>query len=289
MAAKLRDIDRPEKAAYGLRVSAYDRSTSLLIAMLLLAGASVLAIVIIFLSGNIQALGPAIAVTPVALPGDDAGAAGGETDEITPAVEDVPEVLEQDLEELLDQVALAVTEDAVLLAEERSAEAQNANSTPGDSRGAGSGAGTSPGGREAVREIRFEPESLQEYALWFDEVGLEIGVLGADNRVHYASGLSGGSPRVRTGDPGGEGRLYFNSLGGPLYPLDQELARKAGIRDRGELVLQFCTRELQQKLLELERDAAGGRTPAEIQRTVFRVIKKSGRYDFEVEKQLYYR
>lgn len=281
--------DRPERAAYGLRVSAYDRSSSLLIAMLLLVGAAVAAIVIVYFSSRIRTLPPAIPVTPVALPSDDSGAAGGDVSSETPAVEDVPEVLEPELEELLEQVSLAVADDAVVMAEERAAEAQSAAATPGDSRGAGDGRGEGAGGREPTREIRFEPESMDEYARWFDEAGLEIGVLGEDNRVYYATALSTRTPQVRTGEPGGEGRLYFNSTGGPLYPLDRQLARKAGILDKGQLVLQFCTPETQQKLLTLEREAAGSRPPGDIMRTVFRVVKKRGTYAFEVEDQSYYR
>ncbi|MEQ8846890.1 hypothetical protein [Botrimarina sp.] len=281
--------DRPERAAYGLRVSAYDRSSSLLIAMLLLVGASVLAIVIVFFSSRIKTLPPAIPVTPVSAPSDDSGAAGGDVSEETPAVEDVPEVLQPELEELLEQVSLAVADEAVMMAQERAAEAQTAATAPGDSRGAGDGRGEGPGSREPIREIRFEPESMDEYARWFDEAGLEIGVLGTDNRVYYATALSTPSPRVRVGEPGGEGRLYFNSTGGPLHPLDRQLARKAGILDRGDLVLQFCTPETQQRLLTLERDAADSRPPSDIMRTVFRVVKRGGSFAFEVENQTYYR
>lgn len=282
---------RPEKAASGLKVSAYDRTFSLLIAMLLLVGGAVLAIVVVYFSGRLERTPPAIPVTPVSPPQESRAASDGEVNELTPGVENAPDTLEPDLEALLEQVSLAATSDAVLMSEAASADstAMNAGESGGDTRGVGDFGDGDADFREPRREIHFEPETLDQYADWFDKSGLEIAVLGADNVVYYATGLSTPTPVVRTGDPDAEQRLYFNSTGGPLYPLDRKLAEKAGILDRGTLVVQFCTPATQRKLLELEKRAAGGRPTRDIARTVFKVVKSGAGFDFEVSEQQFYR
>lgn len=278
---------RPEKAAAGLKVSSYDRTSSLLIAMLLLVGAAVIGVVIVFFSNRIQRALPAIPVTAVA-PFDSAAPAEGDLADVAPGDENAPEDAVEDLESLLEQVTLAATNDAVLMSNEGAL--ASATAVKGDPRGAGgSGTGRGPS-REPRREIRFEPQSMRQYADWFDKAGLELGVLGTDNLVYYASKLSTPTPIVRTGSPEEDKRLYFNSTGGPLYPLDRQLAKKAGIADKGQWILQFCSPATQQKLLALEKVKADGRPTSDISRTVFRVVKgASDSFDFEVEEQQYYR
>ncbi|TWT98068.1 hypothetical protein Pla108_22230 [Botrimarina colliarenosi] len=289
MAANSLESLRPERAASGLRVSAYDRTTSLLIALLLLVGMATFAIVIIYFSSRLERTPPAIPFTPVAPPGDNMAGDTGDTNDMMPGVENAPEVLERNLESLLDQLSIAATSDAVLMAEDMTAEsADNAGASRGDPRGTGIAGNGTGGAREPRREIRFEPESVDQYAQWFDAVGLEIAVLGSDNQVYYASKLSTPKPTVRTGDPAADRRLYFNSSGGPLYPLDRKLAEKAGILDRGELVLQFCSPELQNKLLQLEKQAASGKATSGIALTVFKVVKNGSGFDFEVAVQRFY-
>lgn len=278
---------RPEKAAAGLKVSAYDRTSSLLIAMLLLVGAAVVGVVIVFFSNRIQRVLPAIPVNAVA-PLDSPAPAEGDLADVSPGDENAPEDAVEDLESLLEQVTLAATNDSVLMSNEGAVSASSA--VKGDPRGAGgSGSGRGPA-REPRREIRFEPKSMRQYADWFDKAGLELAVLGADNQVHYATKLSSPTPIVRTGSPEEEKRLYFNSTGGPLYPLDRQLAKKAGIADKGQLILQFCSPATQQQLLALEKTKADGRPTSDISRTVFRVVTGTGgTFSFEVEQQQYYR
>lgn len=278
---------RPEKAAAGLKVSAYDRTTSLLIALLLLVGFSVLGVVVVFFSNRIERVPPAIPVTAVTPP-DTPAPAEGDLADIAPGDENAPEDATQDLEALLEQVTMAATNDSVLMSDEGAVSASTA--VKGDPRGAG-GSGSGRGAvREPRREIYFEPKSMRQYAQWFDAAGLELAVLGADNLVYYATKLSSDTPIVRTGPPTEEKRLYFNSTGGPLYPLDRQLAKKAGIVDKGQLILQFCSPATQQRLLTLEKEKADGRALSDVSRTVFRVVSgASGQFSFEVSEQQYYR
>lgn len=288
MAVESLESLRPERAAAGLRVSAYDRSSSLLIALLLMVGMTTFGLAVVFFSSRMQRTPPAIPVTPVS-PFNDSAANNPQANNLLPGVENAPEVLEKNLESLLDQLSIAATSDAVLMAEDMTAENdQNAGASKGDPRGKGISGNGMGKGREPRREILFEPESFDQYAKWFDEVGLEIAVLGADNVVYYASKVSTPNPVVRTGDPSTDARLYFNSAGGPLYPLDRRLAEKAAILKHGELILEFCSPELQNKLLALEKEAAGDRPAGDIALTVFKVVKRGAKYDFEVSEQRLY-
>lgn len=275
---------RPDKAAHGLRVSSYDRSASLLIAMLLLVGATVLGIVIVYFSNRISRTPPAIPVTPIAPPDTAAGAEEDFSDTL-PGVED-SEIEDVEVESFLETLS-EVAADTNLIADRASAEAPAARK--GDPRGVGGTGSGRSNSREPRREIRFEPESFDEYARWFDAAGLEIGVLGSDNVVYYATKLSSPTPEVRTGAPGEDQRLYFNSSGGPLHALDRRLAQKAGILDKGPLVLQFCSPATQQQLLGMELEKADGKPKTDIARTVFRVTKSGRNFGFEVESQQYYR
>ena len=257
---------------YALQVNAYDRSSSVLVALLIMVGATVLGLIIIYFTGRAITVQTAIAVTPI-----DAPAAQGLDDDSLPEAENVPEELELELQETLNVMDGLIAAQITLFDSTEG----DPNATPGrgDPRATGPGTGTGP--PEPQREIRFEPESVDEYARWFDEAGFELGVLGADNQVYYASGLSKSQPKLRQGPGDQEKRLYFLSSG-PLAPLDKQLARKAGLLNRGSIILKFCSGQTQQRLLTLEAEAAQGKSTAQIRRTVFRVERVRSSYDFSV-------
>jgi hypothetical protein len=154
--------------------------------------------------------------------------------------------------------------------------------------GIGSGFGRGRGGpQEPQREIRFEPENLREYAQWLDFFRIELGVLGDDNKVYYAYNLSREKPDVRVADPAEESRLYMNPTEGQFAALDRRLAMKAGIADKGRIILQFYPSDAQKILFDLEQKRAAGRTPEQIRRTVFRVTRTGNGFEFSVEEQSY--
>lgn len=265
-----------------MRVNAFDRASSVLIALLILVGGTVAGLVIVFFSNSVISVSTAIPVTPVEATGQ---AAKGAASDASPGVENAPEELEPQLQDTLNLMAGLVAAQTSLY----DSDSLDSDANPsrgeglGDARGTGDGSGVAL--REPQREIRFEPDSLDEYAEWFDELGFEIGVLGNDNQVYYASKLSAARPEVRAGAPGDETRLYFNSSGGPLAPLDRQLAVKAGIAGRGALILQFCSPETAGLLLGLEKQAAGDRPVDQVRRTVFRVSRTRRGFEFKVEEQ----
>ncbi len=152
--------------------------------------------------------------------------------------------------------------------------------------GFGPGRGSGPG--EPRREIRFEPATTLEYAQWLDYFKIELGVLDPrDNKVYYAYNLSHEKPDVRVGDPTQEQRLYMNPTDSQFAALDHQLAEKAGIADKGRIILQFYPPEAQAILVGLERKHAGARKPEEIRSTVFRVTHQGSAFVFSVEDQTY--
>jgi hypothetical protein len=211
---------------------------------------------------------------------------------------------EPQLQDTLSAVATAVAAKSALIADD-SIEADVepiAGKGSGDSRrpGAGGGSGGGVGGGigsgfgpgrggpgEPRREIRFEPQNLAEYAAWLDFFKIELGVLGGDNKMYYAYNLSRERPDVRVGEPTQEQRLFMNPIEGQFAALDRRLAVKAGIADKGQIILQFYPDQAQAILYDLEQKRAGGRKPEQIRRTVFRVTRSGTRFVFSVEEQFY--
>jgi hypothetical protein len=205
-----------------------------------------------------------------------------------PGIEEVPDLMEPQLQDTLSALSTAVsTKSALLSDEEIDSEMETGHGSGyGDNRKVGVGSGTG-GPNEPGREIRFEPDSLLHYAQWLDFFGIELGVLGRDNKVYYAYNLSQEKPGVRVGDPGAEARLYMNPTDSQFAALDRQLAVKAGIADKGTIILQFYPPKTQAILYELEQKRAGGRKPEQIRQTTFRVTPKGDQFVFSVEAQSY--
>ena len=143
---------------------------------------------------------------------------------------------------------------------------------------------------EPGREIRFEPRTLQEYAQWLDYLQDRAGGVGPqNNKVYYAYNLSRAKPDVRISDPSqqSEQRMNFNSSLSHFAALDRQLAAKAGIADKGEIIFQFLPDQTAAILLDLEQKSAGGRKPEQIRRTIFRVTRNGNRFEFSVAEQSY--
>ena len=153
-----------------------------------------------------------------------------------------------------------------------------------------------PGGDGVVERVprwqrwkfRFEPESLADYARWLDFYKIEIGVLGRDNRVHYAGLLNGDKPVIHAGDPSRETRGYAAPTDGPMPALTLQLARKADIARHGTILLLFYPIEVESILWAKEKKYAGDREVNTIRQTVFTVKRAGDRYEFEVLGQRYF-
>jgi hypothetical protein len=273
---------------YELRVNWYDRVSSLLVALLVICSSTVGGLVIVYFARRLYETQVAIPIQPVTAASRPAEAALGLKRDIEPpGIEEVPELIEPQLQDTLSALSTAVTTKSALLADDDiDAELDPGHGSGlGDNRQAGAGGGAGP--QEPRREIRFEPESLDHYAQWLDFFGIELGVLGSDNKVYYAYNLSQAKPAVRVGEPAQEQRLYMNPTDSQFAAFDRQLAAKAGIAEKGQIILQFYPPPTQAILYQLEQQRAAGRKPEQIRHTVFRVKPSGKGFEFSVEEQSY--
>lgn len=244
----------------------------------------------------------AVPVTPINMGGGGTTGFDGTTSdaEPDPAAEDATAFDEPEIQDTLNLVATAVTDRTTLLIDDQldlitKPRKDNRNPGLGGGRGGGIGGGIGSGfgpGRgglaEPRREIRFEPASLLEYAQWLDYFKIELGVLSvAENKVYYAGNLSQEKPTIRVGDPTQETRLYMNPTDSQFAALDRQLATKAGIAGKGQIILQFYPPEAQAILIGLEQKKAGARKYETIRGTVFRVTHTGSKFEFSVIEQSY--
>lgn len=282
---------RASRDSYRLPTSSYDRTASLLVALLAIVGMAVAGLVIIYFASRLVTTQVAIPVVPIdPLSATPEASMGMAEDLEPPGLEDAPDINEPSLVDTLNAVASAISSNAAVISQEL----VDSNNAPGKGKGLGNreasgDGGTGTGPQEPQREIRFKPKSLEEYIQWYTFFGIELGVISqSDNLVYYGSNFQKDQPDVRSGPPGEEKRLYTNSTGGPLAPLDRQLADKAGISSKGNYMLQFYPPQTQGILLGLEKQKAGNRPLTSVTRTIFRVEAKGGKFQFKVEDQLYY-
>lgn len=277
-----------------LRVSPYDRVASLLIALLILIGFAVFSLFLIWLTNQIFVTQTAVPVLMEDIGGGREDGVIGESMEID--APDVSEIAaESDLTEPQIQDALALITDAVSTlqadltdpAESDNFESGGGGRSTGDGRQVGLGSGEGePGIPRAQRwEIHFqEGGSLDLYARQLDFFGIELGVVGSGNQIHYAYNLSKPKPDTRTAPGAEEKRLYMSWRQGSLQQADRELLNRAGINHSGRIVVQFYPPETENQLAVIERDYRG-LEPTQIRKTRFGVKSSGGGFAFYVIDQ----
>jgi hypothetical protein len=311
----------PSRPDVSLRVSAYDRVSSWLVSLLVMASVVVGSLLLIYFARKLATIQVAIPVKPVTL-SPSGGGGGGDSqmgtggDVALPEFSGADEASEAVLQNTLETIASAVVRTQPLLFNDQIAADVSPTVTQdyidtrrpgttgsgggrgtgfgtgvGSGRGPGTGGGTGGGigRREPEREIRFEPENLFEYAQYLDFFKIELGVLGQDNKIYYAYNLSQKVPSVREGTPAEEQRLYMNSARGRFAALDRRLAQRAKIVDRGRIILQFYPDATSAILYQLERERAqaANRQPEEILRTLYRVTHTGNDFQIAIEEQSY--
>ncbi len=288
------DAQHGTQRKYQLTVNTYDRTATLLIALLIMVGVAVAGLLVVFFATRQFPSIEPIPVVPVEA--TSANANQGLADEPDPpGVEDAPDLSEPQLQDTLDALTAAVSMNEVLLSDEMI----DAEKEAGKGKGLGDSRMAGPGGEGVVErvprwqrwKIRFEPDSAGDFAQWLDYHKIEIGVLGRDNQVHYAYELASSSPNSRTGDPRKETRGYTSAADGPMPSLTNQLARKADIARHGAIVLLFYPFEVEKILYTFEKNYAEQHNVTNVNKlreTVFTVIKERGKYTFQVIDQKYF-
>ena len=212
--------------AYQLTVNSYDRTASLIVALLVLVGCTVLGMAVVFFTGKFVRTIEPIPVVPVEATSPNANQGLAEEPD-PPGIEDAPDLSEPQLQDTLDSIAEAITKEVLL-----SDEMIDAEKEAGKGKGLGDARMAGPGGDGVVErvprwqrwKIRFEPDSARDFAEWLDYHKIEIGVLGRDNLVHYAYDLSGAAPKIKQASPREETRGYTSAADGPMPTLTMDLA-----------------------------------------------------------------
>ena len=279
---------------YQLTVNTYDRTATLLIALLIMVGTGVSGLTVVFFATRQFPSIEPIPVVPVEATSANANQ-GLANEPDPPGEEDAPDLSEPQLQDTLDALTTAASMNEVLLSDEMIDAEKEAGKGKGlgDSRMAGTG---SEGVIERVPrwqrwKLRFEPDSTGDFARWLDFHKIELGVLGRDNQVHFAYELSSSAPKSRTGDPRKETRGYTSAADGPMPNLTNQLARKADIARHGSVVLLFYPFEVESLLYTAEKKYAEEHNVTDVnalRETVFTVIKERNKYTFQVVDQKYF-
>lgn len=292
-----------------LRVTAYDRVSSFLMALIVAAGLAAAVAVGWWLTTRPPP--PPEQLVPLEIVDVDGGYEDGSPDETlrvdspaeerfnaslvdNPTVDDTPAVATTIANVIsssgqASQMGTAVAEQAV--------ETNDPDSTGvlGSARGTGGrplglGGGTTGG---VPREMRWfvkfsDGVSVDEYARQLDFFGIELGVLSADGTLTYVSNLSGPQLNTRKVQSGkDEKRLYFRWQGGERKAADEALLQKAGVGNRGT-IYHFYSQNTENILATLEARYSS-RPIKDVRRTYFNVIRNAKDYSFVVSRQTYLR
>lgn len=178
-----------------------------------------------------------------------------------------------------------------------------ADQPSGGSQGGARGADADPrvdarlhepnGGPSQRWAIEFEAGgSLDDYARQLDYFGIELGVVGRDGVVDYATALASSAPGKRGGHVSDEERLWFSWQDGSRRDADRTLLRRAGIVADGQKVFHFYPHSLRQTLAALEAEFVRGHHPGkslrDVYQTTFRITRRATGYEFYVSEQRLY-
>lgn len=297
MADPLQPTESPAGVAqrkYQLTVNAYDRTATLLVALLIMVGAGVSGLLVVFFATRQYPTIEPIPVVPVEATSPNANQGLAEEPD-PPGAEDAPDLTEPQLQDTLDALTAAASMNEVLLSDEM----LDAEKEAGKGKGLGDSRMPGTGGDGVVErvprwqrwKIRFEPESTAAFQAWLDQFGIRLGVFGRDNLVHLAydfqKGIkvtSGTSKEYTTWG-------YTVPADGPMPTLAAQLARKADIARKGPIVLLFYPFEVEAVLYTIEKEYAQKQGVVDVNKlrsTIFTVFKQDGRYKFQVLSQKYF-
>lgn len=282
----MQNATSPPRHDASLKVSAHDRVSSFIVAMLYLVGCVVFLLFLLWLTNRASTATQQIGVEYLdeLMGGEPAVGEGRDFEE--PGVEDIQDLATPDAEELLS----AVTEVA-------SSTRASSDSLVGDvsqGKGAGDRRRAGEGGNASVPrwerwEVRFTSTGLAKYAEQLDFFGIELAAAGGGrDQVDYATSLSQASPNTRSAPGSEEQRLYMSYRSGQLKEFDRQLLQRARIPTQGRTLLQFYPRSVESTLAGLERKRAGNRPLKDIRKTVFAVKSSGAGYRFEVIEQQYH-
>jgi hypothetical protein len=273
-----------------LRVSRYDRASSLLLALLVTVGSVAVLVFVVWATGKV------IAPPPVAIPvqrvdlvrqgeGGGNGQAPGGTQQLD-APSDEPgfgkDDQTPDVQDELKRMDVAAVSKGSL----GTGGGRNGGTGTGDSFDDGDRRVGTPAPPARHWEVLFSQNTLDGYAKQLDFFRIELGVLLPGSKIIYACNLTKSKPDIRTvaNPAASESRCYLTWRSGEMQQADRDLLARAGVDVGNALVVKFLPPEVEERLVELEKSYAGA-DAKRIKKTRFGVRADGAGFTFFVLEQ----
>ncbi len=270
----------------GLRVSRYDQTAALLVALLIIVGLTVGMLVVVWITSRVWTTQEAIPVEFIEeLSGRGDAAMGSARDFEEPGEEELEDLLEPQLEQTIEALTDAISsQSAALDTLDGDARSSSKGKGLGDRRAAGPGGNGNVIPRWERWQIEYDAQTIGEYAQVLDYFGVQLAAFGGGKKeIEYAYNLSKKKPDSGTATREERDRwLYFVWRRGPLRAADRDLLSRAGIETQGRTLLQFYPSKVENVLASLENQKLSGRSLESVRQTVFGVVGQSGQYEFVV-------
>jgi hypothetical protein len=254
-----------------LSVTRYEEVAAALVTALILVGALVTLLFLMWLTTRVWVRPAAVEPQLIEPLSGGGNALSGERDLAEPG-DEVLDELEPQLEERID----ALTE--VVSTQQAQLDTLTAQSDA-SSRGQGSGGPAGEGDADQIPrwlrwELRFRDSTIVSYARQLDWLGIELAAVGGGrDTIDFAYNLSKNPPDRRSAER--DDRIYFRwTRDDRLRTADLELLKRAGIPTEGRLILKFIPPKLENDLALLEDAAMKAKRMRleDLQRTVFAVV-----------------
>ena len=273
-------------------VSAFDVLNSALISSILLIGFLVTVLFLIWLTTAFDFSGKKpVKLIEIQEPAGDEKPEGYQDDIMEPGVEEFPEVETPQLKDALEAVTDAVSSVKANL-EKRDGDAAEMGKGSGfGSRTGGEGNGNANILPEWKRwRINYEAKNVSDYAQQLDGLNVTVGAISAENPdIMVVSSLSS-RPTASASDRKKMARtLRFTHKKPRLRRWDQKLCKDAGVDMSGRVTCQFYPSSTRQMLRVAEATylQSTDKQLEDVRRTIFKVVKSGGGYDFTVTDMLF--
>lgn len=276
------------------RVSAYDQTSALLVAGVMVIGFLVFVLFMIWLTlfAGRSALKPPPPILELA--GNDNRPEGVADDWQPPGVEEFPEVEEPQLADALEAVTDSISVVRAQLEKvDGNAAEMGTGSGLGDKRARGPGSGNSNIIPEWERwKIEYTAGTSAEYMSILEHFGIYLGsVSQISNQILFFRDLNNSRPSMVAGNresPDAQ-NIYFRNTKSRLKRWDQNKVLAGGGDTNNKIVVQFYPPDVRQMLLVLEQEVyhAAGKDLTEVRRTLFRCRPVGSGYEYYVEDLQY--
>ncbi len=295
MSAKVTSSSGPAPPTHEVQlgVTTYEKVSSLLVALLIILGATVAAMFIVVVTMRALAATHQPVTVTIAEEGLGRGdhEAGIARDAKNTQVDDLDEFFPPEMTEPIDALSTVISADMTVLES-----LDDPLSTFGTGTGQGDSRPAGPPGegdgdvvpRWERWQVRFASADLTAYAKQLDFFKIELAAMGGGKElVDYAAQLSQPQPSRRSGNSAEEKRLYMTWRSGEMIEADKALLTSAGIDINGRVILQLYPPQTETLLAELEQKQLGMRALKDVRRTVFGIREQAQTYEFYVIAQEY--